>query len=55
MSDLYLFDIGWLFFAAWTVMVGVISIKAFAPELFPSKADLLPRPSSQDSTTARSK
>jgi hypothetical protein len=36
-SDSYLFDAGWLFFAAWSVVVAVVSYSAFHHDLFPSK------------------
>ena len=35
MSDSYLLDAGWLFFAAWSVVVIVVSVKAFGSDLFP--------------------
>jgi len=40
MSDSYLFDVGWLFFAAWTVIVAVISLAAFGRDLLPSQTSL---------------
>jgi hypothetical protein len=40
MSDSYLFDVGWLFFAAWTVIVGAISLAAFGRDLLPSQTPL---------------
>jgi hypothetical protein len=39
-NDAYLFDAGWLFFALWMVIVGVVSITAFRRDLFPSQAKL---------------
>jgi len=35
MTDSYLLDAGWLFFAAWSVVVIVVSVKAFGSDLFP--------------------
>ena len=35
MSDSYLFAIGWVFFAAWSALVFVVSLAAFGQELFP--------------------
>ncbi len=32
MPDSYLLDVGWFFFAAWGVVVAVVSYKAFAPD-----------------------
>jgi len=36
MSDSYLFDIGWLFFAAWSIIVAVFSLTAFGKDILPS-------------------
>lgn len=38
MSDSFLNDASWLFFAAWSVVVAIVSIAAFGRDLFPSKA-----------------
>ena len=38
MHDWYLFDVGWLFFAAWSVAVVVVSVAAFGQDLFPLEA-----------------
>jgi len=35
-NDFYLFDAGWLFFAAWTVILAIVTVTAFARDLFPS-------------------
>jgi len=35
MNDSYLFDAGWLFFAAWSVVVAAISVEAFRRDFFP--------------------
>jgi hypothetical protein len=37
-SDSYLFDAGWLFFAAFSVAILVVSVAAFGSDLFPSGA-----------------
>jgi len=39
MSD-YLFDAGWIFFAAWSAVVALVGWIAFAGDLIPSKAHL---------------
>jgi hypothetical protein len=49
MSDSYLFDVGWFFFAAWTVIVVVISLAAFGKDLLPSQAALEPLQSTRQS------
>jgi len=36
MYESFLFDIGSLFFAAWGVIVAVVSVTAFRQELFPA-------------------
>jgi hypothetical protein len=43
MSASYLLNAGWLFFAAWSVVVVVVSIKAFGRDFFPSRSSA-PRP-----------
>jgi hypothetical protein len=50
MSDSYLLYAGWIFFAAWSVVVGVVTIKAFGPDLFPSRVthDSAPKVPPQD-------
>lgn len=40
MSDSYLFDIGWFFFAAWTAIVAAISLAAFGKDLLHSETPL---------------
>jgi hypothetical protein len=35
-NDSYVFDAGWLFFAAWSIIVAVVSVAAFRRDLFPS-------------------
>ncbi len=47
MSDSYLFDVGWIFFAAWTAIVAVISLAAFGKDLLPSQAPLEPHQSTR--------
>lgn len=48
LSDSYLFNAGWLFFAAWSVVVAVVSVAAFGPDVFPSKTPLNPTRESND-------
>ena len=38
----FLLDAGWLFFAAWSVIVGAVSVAAFGRDLLPSRAPLSP-------------
>ena len=38
MSDSYLFYVGWVFFAAWSALVFVVSAAAFGRDLFPAPA-----------------
>ena len=47
MYDSFLFDLGWLFFAAWGSMVAVVTISAFRQELFPGS------PQPEQSTAVR--
>jgi hypothetical protein len=35
MNDSYLFDAGWFFFAAWSVIVAAVSVAAFGRDIFP--------------------
>jgi hypothetical protein len=39
-GDLFLSNAGWLFFTAWTVIVAVVTVKAFGRDLLPSKPHL---------------
>jgi len=36
MSDSYLFAVGWVFFAAWSALVFIVSLAAFGQDLFPT-------------------
>jgi|HubBroStandDraft_4_1064222.scaffolds.fasta_scaffold2902837_1 hypothetical protein len=36
MSDSYLFDVGWVFFTAWSALVFIVSLAAFGQDLFPA-------------------
>ena len=38
MTDSYLFVVGWLFFAAWSAIVFIVSLAAFGQDMFPSLA-----------------
>ena len=40
MSDSLLFDAGWLFFAAWSVIIGAVGLTAFGRDLLPPKTPL---------------
>jgi len=44
MSDSFLSDAGWLFLAAWSIVVAAVSIAAFGRDLLPSRAHINPRP-----------
>ncbi len=52
LSDSVLFDAGWLFFAALTLVVALVSVAAFGRDLLAWKAQLdpAPQPQSRDST-----
>ena len=39
MIDKYLFNAGWLFFAAWMIVVIVVSVKAFGQDLLSLRKD----------------
>jgi hypothetical protein len=47
LSDAFLSNAGWLFFAAWSAVVAVVSIMAFGRDLLPWKAQLDSAPKSQ--------
>jgi len=49
MSDSFLSDAGWLFFAAWSIVVAAVSIAAFGRDLFPSRAHIDPHPNARPS------
>jgi len=57
LNDSFLFDAGWIFFAAWSVVVAVVSVTAFGRDFFPSRARLEPAqdqtPKTTDYTQAR--
>lgn len=38
MSDTYLFDAGWLFFAGWSLVLVALGLIAFGKELVPAPA-----------------
>jgi hypothetical protein len=40
MTDSFLSDASWVFFAAWSVVVAVVSIAAFGRDVLPSKASV---------------
>ena len=43
-TDSFLFDAGWLFFAAWSVVVIILTVTAFGKDLFSAASRLEPRP-----------
>jgi hypothetical protein len=51
-NDFYVFDAGWLFFAAWTVILVVVTVTAFARDLFPPHTQLRPAQQNQSSPSA---
>ena len=50
LSDTVLFDAGWLFFAALTLVVAFVSVAAFGRDLLTWKAQFDPVPQPQEST-----
>lgn len=42
MTEFYLLDAGWIFFAALSVVIAVVTLKAFADDLFPSRTQSIP-------------
>lgn len=42
MTEFYLLDAGWIFFAALSVVIAVVTLKAFADDLFPSRTPAIP-------------
>lgn len=54
LSDSFLSDAGWLFFAAWSVIVAAVSIKAFGRDLLPTKAavEVFSKPRTSDPPTS---
>jgi hypothetical protein len=53
LSDSFLSNAGWLFFAAWSSMVAVVSIAAFGRDLLVWSAHLNPAPKSQSADHVR--
>jgi hypothetical protein len=39
MSDSFLSDAGWLFFAGWSLVIAALGIAAFGRDLLPTRAD----------------
>jgi hypothetical protein len=52
MSDSFLSDAGWLFFAAWSVVVAAVGILAFGRDLLPSRAHVDPLTKARSSEPA---
>jgi len=46
MRDLFLSDAGWLFFTAWSAIVALVSLAAFALDILPS--DVFPPKARRD-------
>ncbi len=58
LGEVFLSNAGWLFFTAWSVIVGVVTVKAFGRDLLPTKARLDSQPGSrpaQPATSARAR
>ena len=53
LTDSFLADAGWLFFAAWSAVVAAVSIIAFGRDLLPWKAHLDSAPQSQPADRVR--
>ena len=53
LTDSFLADAGWLFFAAWSAVVTVVTIIAFGRDLLPWKAQLDSAPKSQHADPVR--
>ena len=43
MRDSFLSDAAWFFFAVWSVIVGLVSLKAFGRDIFPPRARTDPK------------
>ena len=54
LSDWFLSDAGWLFFAAWSAVVAAVSLSAFGRDLLPSRLRLEPPPETQPTDLAQS-
>jgi hypothetical protein len=53
-GDLFLSNAGWLFFTAWSVIVAIVTVKAFGRDLLPSKAQLESPPGARPQEPVRS-
>jgi hypothetical protein len=53
LTDSFLADAGWLFFAAWSAVVAALSIVAFGRDLLPWKARFDSAPESQPADRIR--
>ena len=38
MVEVFIFDVGWIFFAAWGMALAAVSVIAFGGDIFPSGA-----------------
>jgi|HubBroStandDraft_1064217.scaffolds.fasta_scaffold300823_1 hypothetical protein len=53
-ADTFLFNAGWFFFAAYTIVVAGVTVAAFGRSLFPSKAQRDPAQTSPTADLSRS-
>jgi len=54
-GDSFLSDAGWVFFAAWSVIVAAVSLAAFGRDLLPSRMRLKPPPETRPIDPARAR
>jgi hypothetical protein len=54
LSDSFLFNAGWLFFAAWSAIIAGLSIAAFGRDLLPSRTHLDPAKETHAAESLRS-
>jgi len=54
-GDSILSDAGWVFFAAWSVIVAAVSLAAFGRDLLPSRMRLEPPPEARPIDPARAR
>ncbi len=53
-SDSFLSNAGWLFFAAWSMVIAALCVTAFGRDLLPSTSLLEPAPKSKNPDEGRS-
>jgi len=54
-GDSFLSDAGWVFFAAWSVVIAAVSLAAFGRDLLPSQMRLQPPPEARPSDPAQAR